>query len=141
LVDPRVLSGLDDAALGTTVTERLHDQHKESEKQLLARVRDAAGLGSTALGLSEVAAALNAGRVEHLVYDPEVRYVGAVATDGTLYARDEVGPGGRARPVDSRLTERLVDRALNTSARISPIEGAAQGPLRDADGIAALLRW
>jgi hypothetical protein len=39
------------------------------------------------------------------------------------------------------LTERLVERALKTGARISPIEGAADGRLKDAAGVAALLRW
>jgi hypothetical protein len=39
-----------------------------------------------------VAAALNAGRVAHLVYDPEVRYRGTVGADGALYGGDEVGP-------------------------------------------------
>jgi hypothetical protein len=42
---------------------------------------------------------------------------------------------------EPRLTERLVDRALKTKTRISPVEGATDGALRDAAGIAALLRW
>jgi hypothetical protein len=39
------------------------------------------------------------------------------------------------------LTERLVERALQTDARISPVEGAGDEGLRAAAGIAALLRW
>lgn len=139
-VDARNLNGLDDAALAEAVTERMHDQHREGERRLVERMRDA-GSEVAALGLSEVVAALNVGRVEHLVYDPQVRYVGSLGADGALYARDEVAPGGQAGTPEPRLTERLVERALNTSARISPIEGAAQGPLRDAEGIAAFLRW
>lgn len=139
--DARVLNGLDDVALATAVTEWVHQQHGERETQLLERVRDAAGSGVAALGLSEVAAALNAGRVAHLVYDPQVRYTGTVGADGALYARDEVGPDGQPGTPEPRLTERLVERALNTGARISPVDGAATGVLRDATGVAALLRW
>ena len=139
--DARVLTGLDDGTLAATVTELVHDHHNERERQLVERVRDVGGSGSAALGLSEVAQALNAGRVDHLVYDPEVRYVGSVGAEGELYAGDEVAPGGQERKPESRLTERLVERALTTGARVSPIEGAADGVLQDADGIAALLRW
>lgn len=139
--DPRVLSGLDDAALAAAVTGRFHDQHKEYERRLLEQVREAAGSGRAALGLSEVAAVLNDGRVTHLVYDPEVRYTGTVDADGALYGGEETAPGGLETVPEPRLTERLVERALNTGARVSPIEGAANGILKDARGIAALLRW
>jgi hypothetical protein len=139
--DARVLSGLDDVALATAITAWVHEQHAEREQQLLGHVRDAAGAGMGALGLSEVAAALNAGRVAHLVYDPEVRYAGTVDAGGALYGGDEIGPDGRPGTSEPRLTERLVERALKTGARISPVEGAARGALRDAAGIAALLRW
>jgi hypothetical protein len=139
--DPRVLNGLDDTALAGAVTERVHDEHVERERQLLERVYEAGRAGAGALGLSEVAAALNVGRVEHLVYDPAVRYTGTVGADGALYAGDEVGPEGQPGTPEPRLTERLVERALETKARISPIEGAADEGLKDADGIAALLRW
>ena len=139
--DARVLNGLDDVALAAAVTEWVHEQHTELESQLLGHVRDAAGSGVAALGLSEVAAALNAGRVAHLVYDPNVRYMGTVGADGALYGGDEVGPDGHPGTPEPRLTERLVERALKTGARISPVEGAADGGLRDAAGVAALLRW
>lgn len=139
--DTRGINRLDEGAIAEAVTEWVHEQHAERERQLLNRVRDAAGSGIGALGLSEVAAALNSGRVAHLVYDPEVRYVGTVGTGGALYAGEEVGPDGQPGSPDSRLTERLVERALETRARVSPVEGAAEGALSDAAGIAALLRW
>jgi hypothetical protein len=140
--DARVLSGLDGPALQAAVTDWAHEQHAERERQLLESVCDGAGSGhGAALGLSEVAAALNAGRVAHLIYDPEVRYTGRVGANGALYGGDEVGPDGQPGAADSRLTERLVERALQTGARISPTQGAADGRLRDAVGIAALLRW
>lgn len=139
--DARVLSGLDDAALTTAVTEWAHNQHTEQQRQLLGRVRDGAGTGGAALGLSEVVAALNAGRVAHLVYDPKVRYTGSIGANGSLYGGDEVGPDGRPGTPEPRLTERMVERALQTAARVSPVEGAAATELSDADGAAALLRW
>lgn len=139
--DARVLNGLDDVALATAVTQWAHDQHSERERQLLQRLRDAAGSGGGALGLSEIAAALNAGRVDHLVYDPLVRYTGTVGADGALYSGDEVGPDGQPGTPEPRFTERLVERALETGARVSPVEGAADAELGDASGIAALLRW
>lgn len=138
--DTRVLIGLDDAALSEAVTEWIHEQHLERERQLVERIREGVGFGVAAVGLSEVSAALNIGRVAHLVYDPEVRYVGTIGADGLLYGGDEAGPDGRGTP-EPRFTERLIERALETRARISPVVGAAAGELKDAEGVAALLRW
>ena len=108
---------------------------------LIGRVREQAhGAGAAALGLSEVVGALNQARVAHLVYDPFVRYRGSVAGDGTLYAEDETALTAAAT-ADPRLTERIVERALETGARVSPVEGAAADGLAEADGIAAVLRW
>jgi hypothetical protein len=106
--DARVLNGLDDVALATAVTEWVH-QHTERERQLLGYVRDAAGSGVAAMGLSQVAAALNAGRVAHLVYDPNIRYTGTVGADGALYGGEEVSPDGHPGTPEPRLTERLVE--------------------------------
>ncbi|MFP5347158.1 MAG: hypothetical protein ACLGIA_09030 [Actinomycetes bacterium] len=141
LRDPRVLGGLDEAALADEVTERLQEEHDAQEQRLVEHVRDAALSQGGALGLSEVVAALGSGRVAHLVYDPEVRYAGSVSADGTLFAGEETGPDGRPGTPEPRLTERLVEQALATGARVSPVEGAAQGILAEAAGIAALLRW
>ena len=94
-----------------------------------------------ALGLSEVLAGLNEARVSHLIYDPEVRFDGAVGDDGRMFSRSESPPAaGRIRP-EPRLTERIVERCLETGAEITPVEGAASTILADAGGIAALLRW
>jgi hypothetical protein len=84
---------------------------------------------------------LNDGRVAHLVYDPQVRYAGSVGADGAVYGGDEIRPGTQRVTAEPRLTERLVERAMNTGARITPVEGAANGCLKDAAGIAAFLRW
>ncbi len=138
--DTRVLAGLSHEKLVHAVNTRLRECHRQQEHRL-ARQLSKAGLdGAAALGLSEVTSALNEGRVAHLVYDPHVRYAGSVATNGLLQAGAEYGPGGPAVP-EPRLSERLVERALATGARISPVEGAAQGALSRAAGIGALLRW
>ena len=42
---------------------------------------------------------------------------------------------------EERLTERIVERALETGARVAPVEGAATDGLADASGIGAVLRW
>jgi Bacterial archaeo-eukaryotic release factor family 10 len=139
ILDTRVLAGLDDGRLLAAVTERLHEDHAAREQRLLEQVRDAGQAG--ALGPSEVVAALNVGRVAHLVYDPEVRYTGSIGADGVLHADAEIGPGGEPATPEPRLTERLVERALATGARVSPVESAARGVLSEASGIAALLRW
>ena len=82
--------------------------------------------------------ALNDARVEHLIYDPEVRYVGALGADEQLHASSQaVG----VVVEESRLTERIVERCLRTSARITPLEATAAAALADVGGIAALLRW
>lgn len=141
IADDRILNGLNDAALATAVTQRLQRQRRERERQLLAQIRDAVGSGTAAFGLSEVAAALNDGRVAHLVYDPQVRYAGSVGADGAVYGGDELPRDAQEVTPEPRLTERLVERAMTTAARITPVEGAADGCLKDAAGIAALLRW
>lgn len=72
-------------------------------------------------------------------------YTGTLSAAGALYGGDEVAPDGQLQTPEprltERLTERLVERALQTGARVSPIEGAAEGALKDAAGIGALLRW
>lgn len=139
--DPRVLNGLNGNGLSAAVTRWAHEQHAECQQRLVGHVLAVAGAGRAALGLSEVAAALNDRRVAHLVYDPQVRYTGTVGANGALYGGDEVGPDGHPGRPEPRLTERLVERALETGAGISPVDGAADGRLRDATGVAALLRW
>jgi hypothetical protein len=75
---------------------------------------------------------LNEARVEHLIHDPEVHYVEALGADDLLLPSPEaVGVGIE----ESRLTERIVERCLRTSARITPLEARATAALADASGI------
>ena len=141
LRDHELLVRLDLATAAAIVTERVRAAHAELENQLIGTVREQAhAAGAASLGLSEVVGALNQPRVAHLVYDPFVRYRGSVAGDGTLDADDETARSADAI-ADPRLTERIVERASETGARVSPVEGAAADGLADSDGIAAVLRW
>lgn len=139
--DPRLLLELDPDSLSATVGEQFEAARGELEAALIRRVRGAAGSGQAALGLSEVVGALNEARVAHLLYDFGVRYQGSVGSDGRLHAEDESGPGEDPPVAEPRLTERLVERALETGARVTPLEGAASADLGEAGGIVALLRW
>jgi hypothetical protein len=49
--------------------------------------------------------------------------------------------GGSGLLDESRLTERIVERCLETEARIIPVESAAAQDLAEANGIGGLLRW
>jgi pyruvate/2-oxoglutarate dehydrogenase complex dihydrolipoamide acyltransferase (E2) component len=138
--DKRNLAGVGQNELAATLTELLAQDQREREAELLREVEEAAHTGRGTLGLSDVLGALNEGRVSHLVYDPHVRYVGSVGADGQLYPAGETPPGGEPTVAETRLTERLVERALATDARVFPVEGAAE-KLSEAQGIGALLRW
>jgi hypothetical protein len=141
LRDPRVLVKLDPATVEHLVTQRMRAAQAELDQRLIRKVRDEAHrAGRAALGLSEVVGALNQARVAHLIYDPLIRYRGTIGQDGSLYANGERGLAQVWR-ADTRLTERLVERALETGARVTPVEGAASDRLADASGIAAVLHW
>ena len=110
---------LDVASLEDIVTDRLRAEHTAFEHRLIGKVHEQARGGrAAALGLSEVVGALNQARVAHLVYDPFIRYRGSVGDDGSLYAEDETAltAGSTA---DLRLTERIVERALETGAQVT----------------------
>ena len=139
LLDPRHLHESDHSSLAADVAERLMEDRAGRNADLSRRVRAAAlGAQRGALGLSEVVAALNEGRAEHVIYDSARRYTGGVGPDGSLFAERERLGLGKEEP---RLLERIVERALHTGARVTPLDGPAAGRLADADGIAALLRW
>jgi len=138
LLDPRHLQS-DHPALAMDIAERLRQDRAGRNVDLSRRVRAAAlGAQRGALGLSEVVAALNEGRVEHVIYDSARRYTGGIGPDGSLFADAERLGLGTEEP---RLLERIVERALDTGARVTPLDGLAADRLADADGIAALLRW
>jgi hypothetical protein len=140
--DPRALGFLERVELEAEITELLVTDNRHRERRLVEAIRESAlGGGRAALGLSEVLAALNEGRVAHLTYDPGVRYEGSIDKHGRLYPHGEAPSANGELQHEPRLTERIVERCLSTGARISPVEGASADALAEADGIAAHLRW
>ncbi len=140
--DSRHLVELDSHALAAAVDERLDADHSQREAQLAQATLDgASGAAGAALGLSEVLAALNDARVAHLVYDADVRFQGVVGEDGHLSAPPEQRPMAGRTLDEPRLTERMVERSLETGARITPVNGEAARVLAVTGGVAAVLRW
>jgi len=140
--DRRGLASLPRPELEAEVTRLLLEDNREQEQRLLHSLRERAfGRGLAALGLSEVLAALNQGRVAQLAYDPDVRFSGLVDDGGALHADGETPAAPAGVHQEPRMNERIVERSLATGARVSPVEGASAGALSEAGGIAALLRW
>jgi hypothetical protein len=140
--DRRQLMDRDSRVLAEIIGELLDRQRTQWDLTLTEGIRDSAlSGGAGALGVTDVLAALNEARVMHLIYDPEIRYAGFIAEDGELLNARE--PRGVSKRVfaEPRMTERMVERCLETGARITPVSGAASTVLADAGGVAARLRW
>ena len=105
----------------------LEQQQAESDLRLTDRILNAARAAEGgALGLSEVLAALNEARVMHLIYDPDLRYAGAIADDGQLSSPPE--HRAMVRVVEEpRLTERMVERCLADRSARDTRRGAGGG--------------
>lgn len=104
-----------------------------------ARNRTLSG-GAGALGVGDVVASLNEGRVERLLFDAEVAISGYRDPEGLLYASHE-RPTGRDLVEEPLLVERMIKRSVATSAAVTPVEGPAAETLGEHAGVAALLRW
>jgi hypothetical protein len=122
----------------------LRSVHRDRERDLAqdAIDRSMAG-GPGALGLRHVCDALNEGRVAHLLYDDELQIEGYVSEEGTVHPRVEgvVAASDLELQREPLLIERLVEKAISTSAAVTPLSGDAAGLLGEHEGIAALLRW
>jgi hypothetical protein len=102
------------------VNAAVAEGNRRRELALIERAAEGAQTpgGHGALGLIDVQRCLNEGRVEHLILD--------------------------ADPEDSDLADvedEVVERALRTSAKVTPVEGEAAEKLREHGGVAALLRY
>jgi hypothetical protein len=122
----------------------LRSIHRERERQLadLAVERTFAG-GPGAVGLRNVCAALNEGRVSRLLFASDLQLEGFLSEEGTLHPR----VAGVVAESDLRLTrqplfvERMIEKALATGASVTPIEPDVTDALAEHEGVAALLRW
>jgi hypothetical protein len=102
------------------VNAAVADGNGRSELALIERAVEGARTpgGHGALGLIDVQRSLNEGRVEHLFFDADTQ------DPGLADVEDEV-----------------VERALRTSAKVTPVEDAAAERVRELGGVAAILRY
>lgn len=139
------LSWEDDAP--NVVAEQAWEEFKvlrrERTRELTDRAKDLAlSGGAGALGLGEVVASLNEGRVDHLLINEAVQHSGYISEEGLLYANDQ-RPSAQEQDLyeEPLLVERMIERALETGARVTPIDEDAEAGLAESDGVAAVLRW
>lgn len=143
---PHAITSLSLSKLTTTVEPVLATARARHNLQLAERVRDAAFSshgGAAACGLAATLAALQEGRVGHLLMARDGRWTGRRAPDASLAPDGEVPPGTNAEDLvpESRLDERMIELAFRDGAAITVLDDTAGGPFADVDGIGALLRW
>ncbi|MFN2555798.1 MAG: VLRF1 family aeRF1-type release factor [Nitriliruptorales bacterium] len=119
----------------------LKSVRRERELNLVdeAKNRTLAG-GAGALGLDDVLASLNEGRVERLLFDVDASFSGYRTPEGLLYTSDQM-PTVQETVEEPLLLERMIQRAVATGAQVTPVEEEAAEALRVHGGVAALLRW
>lgn len=123
----------------------LRSVHLEREAALVdLTVERALGGQQAAVGLRKVCDALNEGRVMHLLYAADLQAQGYRSNEGTLHPRvegvmaesDEI-----AMQREPLFVERMIEKAVATSAVVTPVAHEVAGPLQEHEGIGALLRW
>ncbi|HEY6638297.1 MAG TPA: VLRF1 family aeRF1-type release factor [Solirubrobacterales bacterium] len=94
--------------------------NQRRELELIERAVDGARTpgGHGALGVTDVQRCLNEGRVEHLIFDADTQ-----------------------DPELADVEDEVVERALRTSAKMTPVEDAAAERIREHGGVAAVLRY
>ena len=125
------------AQIADRVERMVPDLLRQRELRLIETIKNSAYTGKerASLGPQETLEALSAGRVDHLVFDAERDYNGHGIEQGLAYEGPPLGESGL--PV----AELLIERALETGARITPVIGDAASALDEHDGVAALLRY
>jgi stalled ribosome rescue protein Dom34 len=102
------------------VNAAVADGNRRRELALIERAVEGARTpgGHGAIGVIDVQRCLNEGRVEHLLFDADTE-----------------------APELAELEDEIVERALRTSAVITPAEDEASEALREHGGVAAVLRY
>jgi hypothetical protein len=111
---------------------------------LVAAVCDAAlGGGPATIGAGDTLHALGERRVARLFIDSEARLHGHRTRDGRLAVASELLPGVAVADhlPEPHLAARMIEAALDSGARVTPVFPHASSYLRHFDGVAALLRW
>jgi hypothetical protein len=140
----RTLNGLTPDEIAAQLAPDLEAANGRREGTLIGRAKDAALSGNAgALGLADVLAALEDGRVEHLLFDPNRVYRGARTPDGRLVPEGVVPPDVAEDELEPEpsLAAHVVERALATDAHVTPLSPAGAQGLAEHDGVAAILRW
>ena len=103
--------------ISRAASDAIAELEAEREREIIARATDAAlsNNGRGAVGMTEVTGCLEAGRVDHLIYDSSQQFDGELDT--------------------------LVAQALATGAHITPVEAERADALAAHDGVAAILRY
>ena len=108
------------AEIGRRLDQEVEELNRAREEALVARVEEAIGASKAALGPDEVLTSLAEGRVHHVIFDADREWE---QVDGVT------------------ASELMIERALATSAEVTPAEGSAAGLLARHDGAVALLRY
>lgn len=130
--------------IADTMLPRLQQAQADREVALVEQARSSAlSGGHGAIGLDDVLGALGEGRVSHLLYDDARELRGFRADTGTtLLFSERNAPAGEELVREPLLVERMVERAFETSALVTPVTGQqATELLAPHEGVAALLRW
>ncbi|MBI5310991.1 MAG: hypothetical protein HZB14_08230 [Actinobacteria bacterium] len=103
--------------IARAASNAIADWEAEREKSIIARATDAAlsNNGRGAVGMTEVTGCLEAGRVDHLIYDSSREFDGELDT--------------------------LVAKAIATGAHVTPVEADRADALAEHGGVAAILRY
>jgi Bacterial archaeo-eukaryotic release factor family 5 len=102
------------------VNAAVAEANRRRELDLIGRAVEGARTpgGHGALGLIAVQRCLNEGRVEHLIFDADTE-----------------------DPELADIEDEVVERALRTGARVTPVEDVAAERVREHGGVAAVLRY
>lgn len=122
----------------------LRSIHRDRARELVDAAKDRALSGRAgALGLADVLAALNEGRVEHLLYQTNLELEGYRTSQGTLHAepRGPAAEAGYEFHLEPLLIERMIERVMETAGKVTPVDDQAGVDLGEYGGVGALLRW
>lgn len=81
--------------------------------------------------------------MSHLLYDDALKVVRFRSDEGTLHADESSAMALSDMPLhpEPLLIERMVEKAIGTSAAVTPVGVDAAAELEEHEGVAALLRW
>jgi hypothetical protein len=137
-----VPESLPPARIAGLIAGDLRVARQARQEALVSAAVDAAlGRGHAVRGLSDTLALLAEGRVRHLLIDASAHWPGDRDDRGRLWADPERPAEGRPLRPEPDLPERMIELAYRTGAEVTLLDPAIAGPLSEADGVAALLRW